>query len=414
MNIATQTASATRNIASYPWFKFLQNLLFWQAIWFLYFQNELSAADAIVLYAIYDIATTALEVPSGYMSDRLGRRLTLIASALAGCGAMALLAIGGGFEVFAAGQILLGASMAFSSGTDSALLYESLSAEGRRGEIEQQELRAWRFTFVALAISAVLGGLMVNWGAALPYAFSALTMAAALVVAWRFAEPPHAASAPAMGDELLRVGSLRSALTEPVLIWLLALSVLMYVFSHLLFVFGQPFILQALEGTGLAGDAPMVSGVVSAIMMAVSVGTSLLAYRLRQRVGLAAILLFAFALQIGLIAVMAVTNEAIVIAVLFLRMVPNSLSRPFILARIQPVLGDESRATYMSLQSFAGRLILAAMLYLVSLTTSTTGEMPYADLQRILGWHVLGGVVCFAAIALAARRVRIEPEQPGR
>ena len=29
-------SGAARNIALYPWFKFFQNLLFWQAIWFLF------------------------------------------------------------------------------------------------------------------------------------------------------------------------------------------------------------------------------------------------------------------------------------------------------------------------------------------------------------------------------------------
>ena len=33
----------TKNITLFPWFKFCQNLLFWQATWFLYFQQELSA-----------------------------------------------------------------------------------------------------------------------------------------------------------------------------------------------------------------------------------------------------------------------------------------------------------------------------------------------------------------------------------
>ena len=48
---------ASRNVALYPWFKFAQNLLFWQATWFLFFQNELSGAEAILLYAIYDLAS---------------------------------------------------------------------------------------------------------------------------------------------------------------------------------------------------------------------------------------------------------------------------------------------------------------------------------------------------------------------
>ena len=336
---------AARNITLYPWFKFLQNLVFWQAVWFLYFQAELSAAQAILLYAIYDIGTTALEVPSGYMSDRIGRRFTLVASAVAGLTGASLLAFGDGFSVFAAAQILLGASAAFASGTDSAILYESLAVTGRTNEIEQQELRAWRFTFIALALSAVIGGLLSLWGGTYPFLAGAIAFAGVLLVTFGFREPTHSQSDLPQGAELIRFRSLRNALIEPILLWLFALGVLMYIFSHILFVFGQPFILQALQDTGFQKDAPLVSGTVSAVMMLLSVAASLFAPWLRNRLGLSNILLLAFALQIAFSGTLALTSEAIAILILFLRMIPNSLSRPFILARVQPLLSNDSRAT---------------------------------------------------------------------
>ena len=399
-------SDAARDVSRYPWFKFCKSLVFWQAVWFLYFQNELSAAEAILLYAVYDIGTTILEVPSGYMSDRLGRRFTLIASAIFGAAGAALLALGNSFEVFALGQVLLGASAAFASGTDSALLYESLVASGRQKEIEQHELRAWRFSFCALAISAVSGGVLALEMDALPFIAGAAAFAGALVIALGFTEPGHTETARGVGR--VRPNSLKAALTEPVLVWLFFLSVLMYVFSHIPFVFGQPFILEALEGTALGGHAPIVSGLVSALMMIVSVITSLFAHKLRHKLGLPVILLFAFSMQIALIGTLALTNEAIAILFLFLRMVPDSLSRPFILARIQPLLINESRATYLSLQSFCGRLIFAGTLYLAARSTSDEGQMIYSDIQQILIWYVLVGFVCLGALALAARRLAID------
>ncbi len=63
--------SIARNLTLLAWIKFAQNLLFWQATWFLFLQDSLSAAEAVLLYAIYDIGTTVFEVPSGYMSDRI-------------------------------------------------------------------------------------------------------------------------------------------------------------------------------------------------------------------------------------------------------------------------------------------------------------------------------------------------------
>lgn len=398
----------TKNIALFPWFKFCQSLLFWQATWFLYFQQELSAAEAILLYAVYDIGTTLFEVPSGYLSDRLGRRLTLAISAVAGFGGAVLLALGDGFMTFALGQVLLGVSAAFASGTDSAFLYESLAADGRQGEIEREELRAWRYAFVALAISAVVGGGMALYADTLPFVSGAIAFAVMLAISILFKEPPRDTGTPAQSGSRFALRSLGSAFTQPVLVWLFFITVLMYTYSHIPFVFGQPFILEALNKTGFQSDAPLVSGVVSATMMVVSVITSLFAPGIRDRLGLPGILLLAFGMQIALCGVLALTNDAIAITLLFLRMVPSSLSRPFVLARIQPLLKDDSRATYLSLQSFCGRLLFATSLMIASAGTTKTDPMPYVEIQQILGWYVLGGILCFAVLAAAARLRKID------
>ena len=390
----------------YPWFKFFQNLIFWQAVWFLYFQSQLSAAEAILLYAVYDVATTLLEVPSGYLSDRLGRRVTLLASVVAGFLGAIFLGLGQGFAIFVAGQVLMGAAAAFASGTDSALLYEALVAEDRADDIARQELRTWRFSFAALALSAVTGGAMAVWSGAGPFLASAAALLCALIIALKFTEPPHGPRVP-QGGEWARLGSLGVALRTPVLTWLLVLSLLMYGFSHLPFIFGQPFISEALAAKGWQSEAPLVSGIVSTSMMLLSLLTSLFALRLKDRIGLPAILLLAFGMQIALVGVLALSNASWVIALLFLRMVPDSLSKPFIAARIQPMLSDDSRATYLSVQSLAGRLVFAASLAVASLSASQVGDLPYSDIQRILTWYVVIGVASLVALALVARKVRV-------
>lgn len=408
MTDASRQKGTDRNIRLYPWFRFAQNLLFWQAVWFLYFQNELSAAEAILLYAVYDVATTMLEVPSGYLSDRVGRRFTLIVSSVAGCAGCLLLASAEGFAGFALGQVLLGAGMAFASGTDTALLYESLEASGRADEVEAQEVRAWRFAFSGLAASAVSGGAMAWFGMSLPFLATAAALAGAVLIALAFTEPHGLRADVPQGAEILRVHSLADALTNPVLIWLFCLNVLMYGFSHLPFIFGQPFILAALDGMGLAAEAPVVSGAVTTSMMILSVIASLFAPGLRERLGLTGILLAAFALQIVLSGALALSDSIVVIAFLFLRMVPDSMSKPFVLARIQPLLNDDSRATYLSLQSLAARLLFAATLFLAALSATDAGQMPYSEIRAILSWFVAAGLAALVTLCLAARRVRID------
>ena len=409
LSIATTAEAARRNVTLYPWFKACQNLIFWQAVWFLFFQARLSPAEAILLYAVYDVATTVLEVPSGYLSDRIGRRITLILAGLCSLVSAVLLVLGDGFAAYALANVFLGAGAAFGSGTDSALLYESLKADRRGSEIEAQELKAWRFTFVALAVSAVAGGALTVVDDLLPYVATALAFAGMLVVSLGFREVgPMADSGAAHRPSVsLRVGFV-AAMAQPVVCWLFALSVLMYGFSHIPFVFGQPVILSALSAVGLASEVPLVSGAVTATMMAVSVATSLFASGLRRRIGLARILLLAFGMQVALVAALALSNALFVIGLLLLRMVPDSLSRPFILARIQPLLADGTRATVLSLQSFCGRLLFATTLGAAAMVAGPSEQMAHAELRVVLGTYAVAGLACLLALALAARRVPLD------
>lgn len=398
---------AHRTIALIPWYQFLNALLFWQAVWFLYFQSNLSGAEAIILYSVYDISVTVLEVPSGYFSDRIGRRFTLLLSTLCSLLGCLVLALGGSFVLFALGQALLGAGSAFKSGTDSSLLYESLEAAGRAEEVEEQEVRAWRFSLAGFALSALLGGAMSMWSDSMPFFATALAFAIAAVLVLAMSDPPRKAMEALRGQ----LSTLKIALLHPVLAWLFALSVLMYGFSHLPFVFGQPFILTALEGWGLAADAPLVSGAVTSAMMLISVLASLVALRLRRALGLPLLLLCAFGLQIALIGALAASTSTLVIGVLLLRIVPDSLAHPFILARIQPLLEDGTRATYLSLKSLGGKVLFAATLMLAATTASDAGLLPADDLQRILRWYTIGGIICLTALAITARWVRIAAPQ---
>ena len=391
-----------RNITLYPWFKFFQNLLFWQATWFLFFQSELSAAHALLIYVFYDIASTVLEVPSGYLSDRVGRRFTLILSAVAALVSTLMQGFGSEFWVFAVAQFALGAHIAFASGTDSSLLYESLAREGREDEVDRHELKAWRFTFVALAISAITGGAMALWGLRIPYFATAIAFALLILTVLRFTEPEQDTSARDVTDRL-RFDALRSAFRNPVLLWIFALAALMYGYSHLPFVFGQPFILSSLESFGLEANAPLVSGGVTAVMMAISVLTSLIAPGLRDRLGLAGILILAFALQIMLVGGLALTGSIFAIGLLMMRMVPDSFSKPFILARIQPLVDDSVRATYLSIQSMTARILFAISLYVASGQASDVGSMAYSEIRTILAVYAGVGLAALVALAVAAR-----------
>ena len=247
---------------------------------------------------------------------------------------------------------------------------------------------------------------MSLWSFEASFGASALAMLAAGVLAARMSEPPREV---AVGAVATQGAALRAAFAQSVLRWIFVLAVVMYGFSHVPFVFGQPFIAEALGAVGLDDEVPLVSGAVSATMMGVSVTASLFALRLRGRLGLTGILLLAFAMQIALVAVLTLTQSWLAIAVLFFRMVPDALSRPFLMARIQPLLRNEARATYVSLQSLAGKLAFGATLLIAAGSAADVGEMPYADIRAILTWYAAAGLALWLGLGLTARRAGVEP-----
>ena len=125
-----------------------------------------------VLESIYYAAVVVLEVPSGYLSDRLGRRPTLIIAAAATTAAHVVFATSGSFPAFAVGQCLLAAGMAFNSGTDSALLYDSLQAQGRPDEFGSIEGRAQAWGLITMAVASAVGGLSAGFDLRLAYVLS--------------------------------------------------------------------------------------------------------------------------------------------------------------------------------------------------------------------------------------------------
>ncbi len=398
-----------RNIQLYPWFQASRSLVFWQAVWFLYFQNVLSAGDAILLAAIYDIASSALEVPSGYLSDRLGRRLTLILSNIATIAGCLMIGLGHGLWWLALGQVLLGAGTALNSGTDSALLYDSLVAGERQDEVTQHELKAWRYAFSGLAVSAFLGGVLALASGSVAFLATAVAGLIALAIAFQFREPAVAAAEPVRRDLISDGRRLVGYLAQPALAWLFALSVAMYLFSHVPFVFGQPFVERLLAGVGVGGETSIVNGTVVALMMLVSVAASRLAEPLAKRIGMPGIVLVSFAMQIGLIAVMMVSEHPLAIAVLLVRMVPGAFSRPFLLAAIHPRIASGVRATYLSLQSLCGRVGLALTLFAVAQLAPADAIMGLASLQAILQLYVIVGVVVLAGLLATSSALKPAP-----
>lgn len=92
-----------------------------------------------VLTLVGQIVGFLFEIPSGYVSDKIGHRKALIISSVVMVLSTACYVFANNIYWFFAGAILLSISIAFKSGTNSAFIYETLTAlnkEDRQAEIE--------------------------------------------------------------------------------------------------------------------------------------------------------------------------------------------------------------------------------------------------------------------------------------
>jgi predicted MFS family arabinose efflux permease len=407
--VASQShADVERNLALYPWYQAARNLLFWLPVFFLYLSGaggaEVSVADAFVLEAIYYATVVVLEVPSGYLSDRLGRRPTLVLASACWVAACLVFASTSTFAAFALAQGLLAAGMALNSGTDGSLLYDTLSALGRTDEFAVREGRAQALGRLALGMAALAGGALGAVDLRLAYAASAASAVLATTIALAFVEPTgRAPAAPAM-DQLRAV---LSRLRHPVLRWTFAYAVAMTVFAHVPYELAQPYVHAVLEEVGRVDLTEPVSGLLTAIAMVIAAIVSARAGWLARR-GLAGVLLAALAIQLVVIVTMGAWLHPAVLAVVALRGVAGAIEGPLVQAAAHPLLSSDLRATYLSVQSLGGRLAFAASLAIASAGVGgSRGFAPAALASVALGFAaalVVTGLLLAATARALTRR----------
>lgn len=166
-------------------------ILFYQA-------NGLSLEAALSVQALYSLMIALWEIPSGYISDRWGRRNALLLGMTLVALQFIVLAASSDFAGFALGVLLGGTGVSFISGTDSALLYEILAAEGQQSEYLRLEGRLYAIGNISEATAAILGGILASFvSLRLPIALQAFFSLVGVWAAWQIVEPPHPPRSPA-------------------------------------------------------------------------------------------------------------------------------------------------------------------------------------------------------------------------
>ena len=147
-----------KNIRFLAWFNFFVNFEPHMPIAIIYFARVTdSFALGMTVFSVSMLSSSLLEVPTGVLSDMLGRKKTMMLGGVAGTLSVLSYALADSFWVLALGAALEGLMSALYSGNNNAFLHDTLKQEGREEEYSQYLGRTSAFFQAGLGTSALLG-----------------------------------------------------------------------------------------------------------------------------------------------------------------------------------------------------------------------------------------------------------------
>ena len=327
-----------------------------QGLYLLWWVQEKHVPAPIVaaLLATGDLAIAALEIPTGWLADRYGHRVSVIAGSLAQVGGMVMCWLGDGIPGLLSAILLVAVGDAFRSGADQALLYRSCAALDRESDFQRIEARSRSIQLVALVLLVLAGGAIVTrWGFAIGWLTEAAVCAIGLAIACAMVEPPHASSQDVPGDVAIdpAFAAPRSRVALPrALLGLIVPGALVAGLSS-----ATSFVAQTMGGRGPAS----VSLLVALITLAEAVG-ALVATRLPASGRSIA----AIAVASALVAASAIVLPAAFLPVVVALSLLVGMMQPLRAAAIQRIAGDEVRARAASIASACDRIVVTVALVL--------------------------------------------------
>jgi MFS family permease len=126
-----------------------------------YYSNGLDQMDVMWVQAgAYSLAFAVLEIPSGYLADIWGRKKTLFVGTVTGFAGYLIYCFAHNLEEFMVAEFILGIGASMISGTDSAMLYDTLLDVKREKEYMKYEGRVSGYGLYFESAASLIGGLI--------------------------------------------------------------------------------------------------------------------------------------------------------------------------------------------------------------------------------------------------------------
>ena len=169
----------------------MQSAIFLLPVLLPYYKAEigLDFRDFMIAEAMFAATIILMEVPSGWLSDMWSRKNTLAAGLFFTGLGYGWLLISNSFWDAATGQCIIGIGISLISGTNSAMLYDSLLQDGRTDDYRKLEGRRHGYGLYALGLASLMGGFLYQVHHDLPVILCVVSQLLGMVCALLMLEP---------------------------------------------------------------------------------------------------------------------------------------------------------------------------------------------------------------------------------
>ena len=342
---------------AFAWFPIPTIILFYQS-------HGLNLEQAVLLKTILSLSILLLEVPSGYVADRLGRRFCLVGGSLAWIVGWLCYCFGHSFRAFAVAEILSGVAGSLISGADTAIAYETLLQLRQESSYRVFEGRLVAIAGVSEAVCGLIGAAIAQINLVYPFYLQTVCLVVYFAIAITLVEPKLQIN-PHKTESTLTIKAIVSEVLfkRPRLLWLMLFGSIFSIASFLIVWLSQGYFKQI--------DLPIAAmgwtwAIFHLLMSWASISAEKLAVILGLKKALLSLVILLGACYIFLGSISHLGGIALIAVIYMIRGVRS----PLFLNLINQQIPSDIRATVLSLNSFTFHLGFTLLAPLVGAITS--------------------------------------------
>lgn len=341
-----------------------------------YLKYGLTMKDLFMIQAVSSIMIAVFEIPTGYISDKFGRKNSLFWGLIISLTGFIIIGNSFGFSGFLVGEMLLGLGVTFISGSDSAILYETFAQMGQAEDYPKAEAKFQSLHHFGEFSGAVLGGIIAAYSLRATYAFRSLFILVAVVVAYKLIEPSSS------HESKTKPMIWTSAITHTKNLWyIFGISSLIFAFMIIGFWFVQPLL--------KAEAVPIIAfGLVFAVLKLVSFISARYSASIKDKIKTSGtIALMIILISLGYTGMWFFEGYIRLLFIIPFYLV-GGLYMPIMNTALNGRINSKSRATVLSINNLFGRFVFSILAPMIGF---------YSDLNGMYSTFLFFGILNFVA-----------------